>query len=89
MRYICILCGAGGGCAVNDPHPPATYHCHECPGQSTMWQHTQAAVYAAAIESHQATIQLGLKIIDQVLPQAGSISIDVGAVNEFCMRARK
>jgi hypothetical protein len=41
------------------------------------------------IEQQDATIELGLKIIDQVLPQAGSISIDVGAVNEFCIRARK
>lgn len=41
------------------------------------------------IELRDATIELGLKIVDQVLPQAGSISIDVGAVNEFCIRARK
>lgn len=40
-------------------------------------------------ESLKATVELGLKIIDQVLPQAGTISIDVGAVNEFCIRARK
>ena len=47
------------------------------------------AALALAIEARDTTIQLGLKIIDQVLPQAGSISIDVGAVNDFCMRARK
>jgi len=40
-------------------------------------------------ERRDATIELGLKIIDQILPQAGKISIDVGAVNDFCMRARK
>ena len=89
MRYVCILCGAGGGCAVREPHPPATYHCHECPGQATMWQEPQAKLYQAAIEARDATIELGLKIVDQILPQAGSISIDVGAVNDFCMRARK
>lgn len=44
---------------------------------------------AYQVEMRDATIQLGLKIVDQILPQAGSISIDAGAVNEFCMRARK
>jgi hypothetical protein len=41
------------------------------------------------VEQRDATIQLGLKIIDQVLPQAGKLCIDAGAVNEFCIRARK
>lgn len=89
MRYICILCGAGGACGRAERTPPATYHCHECPGQSTMWQEPQAKMYQAAIEARDSTIQLGLKIIDQVLPQAGKLSIDAGAVNDFCMRARK
>jgi hypothetical protein len=44
---------------------------------------------ALAVEHRDATIELGLKIVDQILPQAGSITIDVGAVNEFCIRARK
>lgn len=39
-------------------------------------------------ERRDTTIALGLKIIDQVLPQIGGISVDVGAINEFCMRAR-
>lgn len=52
-------------------------------------QRKAMASASLVIESLNATLQLGLKIIDQVLPQAGSISIDVGAVNEFCMRARK
>ena len=34
MRYTCILCGAGG--ASGSGIPPATYHCHVCPGKSTM-----------------------------------------------------
>ena len=53
--------------------------------------HQREAMASASlvIESLNATVGLGLKIIDQVLPQAGAISIDVGAVNEFCMRARK
>lgn len=53
--------------------------------------HQREAMASASlvIESLNATIELGLKIIDQILPQAGAISIDVGAVNEFCMRARK
>ena len=41
------------------------------------------------LEQRDTTIELGLKIVDQILPQAGSISIDVGAVNQFCIRARK
>lgn len=40
-------------------------------------------------EKRDATIELGLKIVDQILPQMGGISVDVGAVNDFCMRARK
>lgn len=52
-------------------------------------QRDAMASASVIIESLNATIQLGLKIVDQVLPQAGSISIDVGAVNEFCMHARK
>jgi hypothetical protein len=40
-------------------------------------------------ESLKLTVQLGLKIVDQILPQMGGISVDVGAVNDFCMRARK
>lgn len=47
------------------------------------------AALVRMVTDRDATIALGLKIIDQVLPKAGSISIDVGAVNEFCMRARK
>lgn len=41
------------------------------------------------LKQKDALIAKGLTIIDQVLPQAGSISIDVGAVNDFCIRARK
>lgn len=40
-------------------------------------------------EKRDAIIELGLKIVDQILPQMGGISVDVGAVNDFCMRARK
>lgn len=45
--------------------------------------------HAFYMEQRDATIELGLKIIDQVLPQIGNISVDVGAINEFCIRARK
>lgn len=41
------------------------------------------------LKQKDALIAKGLTIIDQVLPQAGSISIDVDAVNDFCIRARK
>lgn len=53
--------------------------------------HQREAMASASlvIESLNATIEMGLKIVDQILPQAGAISIDVDAVNEFCMRARK
>ncbi|MBO6275873.1 MAG: hypothetical protein J6N20_00260 [Pseudomonas sp.] len=53
--------------------------------------HQRAAMASASlvIESLNATIELGLKIVDQILPYCGTISIDVGAANEFCMRARK
>lgn len=50
---------------------------------------TQADRFKYDLERRDATIELGLKIIDQVLPQAGLISIDAGAVNDFCIRARK
>lgn len=52
-------------------------------------QREAMASASLVIESLNATVQLGLKIIDQVLPQAGKLSIDAGAVNDFCMRARK
>jgi hypothetical protein len=49
----------------------------------------QAGRFQYTSESQKLTIQLGLKIIDQILPQMGGISVDVGAVNDFCMRARQ
>ncbi|AXC36505.1 hypothetical protein HOT57_gp61 [Pseudomonas phage phCDa] len=58
--------------------------------QEQLNQQREAMASASlVVESLNATIELGLKIIDQILPQAGAISIDAGAVNEFCMRARK
>lgn len=41
------------------------------------------------LQQRDVTIEQGLEIVDQILPQAGKISIDVGAVNQFCLRARK
>lgn len=44
QQYRCILCGAGGGSGRDGPKP-LTYHCHECPGKSTMWPTPQYALY--------------------------------------------
>lgn len=49
----------------------------------------QAGRFQYDIELRDTTIELGLKIVDQILPQMGGISVDVGAVNDFCIRARK
>lgn len=51
--------------------------------------HTQGDRFKYDIELRDTTIELGLKIVDQILPQLGGISVDVGAVNDFCIRARK
>lgn len=50
---------------------------------------TQGDRFKYDIELRDATIELGLKIVDQILPQAGKLCIDAEAVNQFCIRARK
>lgn len=44
QRYTCILCGACGA-SGRGSDKPLTYHCHECPGRSTMWPTPQYALY--------------------------------------------
>lgn len=44
QQYRCILCGAGGA-SGRGGIKPLTYHCHECPGKSTMWPTPQYVLY--------------------------------------------
>ena len=46
-QYTCIDCGAGGASGERNSGPP-TYHCHVCPGRSTLWPTELAKQYVAA-----------------------------------------
>lgn len=46
------------------------------------------AVARAEIERLTALNQLALKIIEQVLPQAGSLALDFSEINRFCAQSR-
>lgn len=46
------------------------------------------AAMTGRVEHLAALVQLGLKIVDAVVPQSGVLALDFGAVNEFCVQAR-
>lgn len=61
--YRCILCGAGGA-SGQGPNKPLTYHCHECPGKSTMWPTPQYYLYRALFLKAER-LEKALKEIEQ------------------------
>lgn len=56
QQYRCILCGAGGASARGSDKP-LTYHCHECPGKSTMWPTPQYALYRAQVLKEEVSLK--------------------------------
>lgn len=56
MRYICIMCGAGGASAADDNHPPASYHCIQCgvrgAGENSMWPEPQANLFHSTLAAY-------------------------------------
>ena len=47
-----------------------------------------ASHMAEVLEVKNGMLQVAVKLFDQLLPQIGKVSIDVGLLNEFLVRAR-